>query len=170
MLDLAAENITLKLLDPPKKPETSTSLNSYGIDFILDPDTVDEIIFDVAIRTTSSIEIWKYQFQTNIWSQISTLEYENSGSWENDPFTIDLIHDESDIRVFWDQEVKQYLHEIFTVKYNVETGKWGPVMQITDTNTITDDYKEATGFTLITMVFFLLTTIFIHKRKKHSRV
>ena len=104
----------------------------------------------------------------NNWSQISTLEYRNSGSWELDPFTMDIIRDGSDLRVFWDQEVKYLLHEIYSVNYNVETGKWGPVIQITDTNTINDDYEEAPGFTLTTTLIFLLITFFFRKKKNNS--
>jgi hypothetical protein len=124
----------------------------------------DEIIFDAAIRTNTSIEIWKFNFFNGSWRQVDTLEYHNSGSWELDPFTIDFLQREKTFQIFWDQEVIHLLHEIFTVQYDPESEDWGSIIQVTDTNTISDDFEGGVpGLTLVTVVITLLAAIFFRK-------
>ena len=176
IVDLATDNLTAKLLNLPHKLDTSKQYDRIAIELLMNDHT--QPLFMTAFLTNRTIELWEYDYEDNIWSQMSVLEYPITESfldwtvtqsYQPAPFNIDLIPDGANWRIFWDQHItgKDLLYEIFTVTYNPVTQEWGSVTQITDTRTITDDYiGDTPGYTFVIVVVTLLMAIILLKKHK----
>lgn len=140
LLDLASENLDLssKLLDIPHNPNTSLS---YGVDFEVDTNDFARPVFTMGLITNDTIELWEFNYTNDNWHQINLIKFNVNKSHTGRYFRIDLMKDGTNWRLFWDQEIGQEnLQEIFTITYNGISDEWSPVTQVTDTNTIINDY------------------------------
>lgn len=165
-VDLTAENLTVNTFDVPCSSDFYTSCK---MDFELTSSTSSELIFGAALITNRTIELWNINFLDDEWGKISSFDNIVNKSWQRrHAFDIDLVHNGSNWLVFWDQNTAPGCWEIFTVMYNTATREWTPVTQVTDTNTISDDYThEVPGFiSPVSFLSLILTIRFLQKRKK----
>ncbi|MFX1514780.1 MAG: hypothetical protein ACFFC6_00585 [Promethearchaeota archaeon] len=171
LTDLTATNLSVHLIEFPIKidPQDKNSRATFKLLQSLNEDPS----FITTFVTNSSIELWTYDLLNNTWIPISQLAYSQKKMSVYSPeepkvFNIDLLADGSTWRVFWNQQVNRgnFLHELFTVSYHTDTGKWSQVTQITDTRDITDDFtgEVVPGFPLVILFLSFLITVVI-KRK-----
>ena len=169
IIDLATENLTVT-------PLTFLTDSSSSIDLEIKVISQSKVQFDLLV-INNAIELWQYQNTSKLWTPLSYLNYTTTGHWSGDysgfwpiaskPFDIELAQDETFHYAFWSQKVDEQTNEIFYVSYNVLNNEWSPVIQVTDTNTITDDYVEATpGYTFVIVCITLLMAIILLKKHK----
>jgi hypothetical protein len=163
--DLTALNVTVHPIEFPHPLNPRENTNRAAIKLI--EKNSDTPTFLIALITNSSIELWTYSLINNTWSLISQLDHtsvKTGNRWgEADVFNIDLLTNETTWRVFWNQQIKggSRLHEIFTVSYYPEKNKWSPIIQVTYTSTITDDYKGHSTPTFSFLMNFIALSIII---------
>lgn len=106
-----------------------------------------EGIFVTPVFTNNTIELWEFDYRNTSWKQISSIDYSPTNHYDylGEFPIIELIAEGNNWRIFWAQEVRSGLHEIFTVNYNSTIDEWSAVIQVTNTTTITDDFKPDCG-------------------------
>jgi hypothetical protein len=129
-----------------------------------------EPVYIAALVRTRTIELWNVNLWNGKCDKISSVNYQRNHSlWESDVFNIDLLHHGSQWSVFWDQKTAPGCWELFTVTYDSANNKWTPITQVTDTDTISDDYTQIVpGFSLWVTFLGLIPVINLlrGKRKK----
>ncbi len=169
MLDLANENLTVKALNIPYNPNISSF---YYVDVEQNMSLTSRPIFITAMVINGTIELWEYNYFYNTWNQVA---FHNYGiiPWTFGLYAgsskFELIQDETLWRIFWDQKIVNSTNEIYTAFYNSSSKEWSPITQVTDTNTITDDYsKRISGFSFFNFLL-MSSVIFIYLRKIKKR-
>ncbi|MFX0087772.1 MAG: hypothetical protein ACFFAU_19125 [Candidatus Hodarchaeota archaeon] len=174
MVELTQANLTTKLLNLPHKLTATSTNGGIALKLMMN----DEItpMFMTAFITNHTIELWTFNYANESWSQLSSLEYSVTESYNihyipfySELFDIELIYDGSNWRVFWDQQVgTKRLFEIFTVTYNPITDEWSSVTQVTETHRITDDYSDENttpGFSSLIGFLGLIMTLLLLRKK-----
>jgi hypothetical protein len=92
---------------------------------------------------------------------------------QTDPdYDFDLIYENGEWQFFWDELAEpNHSFEIFTVSYHPQPEDWSAVIQLTDTNTITDDYFEenlTSSISFIVVLLGLLIGRMICKKEKFN--
>ncbi len=164
--DLAKENLSVMKINFPHLLANSTI---YHIDLDFNPNSKDDLVFDMALIINQRIELWEFDFLNDNWTQIASFDYNIKSSYSSDNYNIDLVRHNTKWYVFWDQKLDEsiWLHEIFVVSYSEITNEWSPVIQITDENAITDDYTgDFPTFTFVVSFIGIMTVfIFLRRRK-----
>ena len=168
VVDLATENLTVT-------PITSLADSSSSIDLEIKVISQNTVQFDLLV-INDAIELWQYQNTSKLWTLLSYLNYTTTGHWSGDygfwpvaskPFDIELAQDETFYYASWSQKVDEQTNEIFYVSYNVLNNEWSPVIQVTDTNIITDDYiADTPGYTFVIVCVTLLMAIILLRKHK----
>ncbi|MFX1518239.1 MAG: hypothetical protein ACFFC6_18235 [Promethearchaeota archaeon] len=167
-VDLTADNLTMETVDIP--------LDEYvcKMDFESKSSTSGEPVYITALVRNHTIELWNVNFWNGKCDIISSVNYQRNRSlWESDVFNIDLLHHGSHWSVFWDQKthtdpgISSGTWEIFTITYDAVNSEWTPVTQVTDTDTISDDYTwSIPGFTFSVTFLGLILVVNLLCRKR----
>lgn len=175
ILDLASENLTAKSFISPYDIKPACEMTEHRtFDFEKKLHSTIQEVFLTPIFTSSTTELWEFNYGNTSWRQISSLDYNPTNHFDflGESPIIELITDGNNWRIFWAQEVRDGLtplHEIYTVTYNSTTDEWSVVTQVTNTGTITDDYFvcEPTPGLLFafTMIGLITTVLFLRKDK-----
>jgi hypothetical protein len=161
MVDLTTENLSIENVSLP-----NWNKNEYRLDL----DLKGEYVIETALISKHSVELWEYDYLIKKWTQLAFLMHEYKSPYSEEPFNIDLFRDEDSWCVFWDEGINEsnspMLHEIFTVSYNNVTKKWSPIIQVTDTTQISDDYNSGIpGFTFFQVFIGIFFCFLLIKRK-----
>ncbi|MFX1514905.1 MAG: hypothetical protein ACFFC6_01225 [Promethearchaeota archaeon] len=159
MLDLASENLTVKELDISYSPNHSVYLY---IDFKRNMSSPTSPLFVTALVRNGSVELWELNYLDNTWNQIASHNYEilYSSVYVGETTKFMLIQNGTVWRFFWDQRLEGVgPNEILTASYNTSSKEWSPIIQVTDTNTITDDYFEPVPSFLFYIVIIILCVL-----------
>ncbi|MFX1252429.1 MAG: hypothetical protein ACFFCZ_12565 [Promethearchaeota archaeon] len=143
MVDLTADNLTTQML--VIDPLELDLKNVYDHDVEVWKDTPDETVFIIATLDNETndqnrLDLWMLNFTAGNLTKVASLKHKIKGYQEYDEYidrkpSIDLLLDESNVRVFWDYHKDYNYDEIYTATYDPATNEWSPKVQITDTNT-----------------------------------
>lgn len=164
MVDLTAANLSIEKVSLPNwnKSNYRLALDSKGGDII-----------ETAVISNHSIALWKYDSLIQNWTQLAFLTHDYKSHYSSpDPFNIESFRDGNNWHAFWDERLNEStsLHEVFTVSYNNVTKKWSPIVQVTETIQISDDYVSGIpGFTFFPVFIGMICTFLILKSKSKRR-
>ena len=175
-VDLTADNLTMETVDIPLCLRKYYNHYTYAckMDFESKSSVSAEPVYITVLVRNRTIELWNVNLWNGKCDKISSVNYQRNRSlWESDVFNIDLLHHGSHWSVFWDQKthtdpgIGSGTWELFTVTYDSANSEWSPVTQVTDTDTISDDYTwSIAGFTLSVTFLELILVVNLLRRKK----
>jgi hypothetical protein len=170
LLDLAGDFLTINEINIPYNPKIEFS--HYGFRYNLS--SSPNISFLMSIVINGSLELWKLDYLNNNWSLMTSKYYNITHTYETSYYKTVLLQEDTNWNLFWSNMATSGVWEIFSASYDTSTKEWSSLTQITDTTTITDDYKSyfSPAFSSLAGIIGLLivTLLTLGNRKKSQRM